>query len=298
MITDYKSGNIHILSSKKIDKKLWDTFIDRAFNSNVYFTSWYLDIVTKGKWLAILDNTYSWLLPIPINKDKELKKNINYYRILPYTTLIFQNPNHLDINWQEITTKYKKIKRILSKTKTEIKYFPDKKLLKKSSRINYELDLPYGLDLIRNHPAYQTFEHYTNKAGLYANTQIPIKGILLFIFENLPSNSAKFLKKIITTAETHGRLTSIGIYNNQSRLVALSIALLLRNRLNLITSITASNAQEQPEYYRFLTLQKICQSFYNINLTLEIPEQLDFFHKLPFAEIMKKIPLYHFDIKH
>ena len=292
MSTTYKSMQIILTHSKNIDKKLWDKAIDRSFNGNIFFTSWYLDIISVSKWKALLSSNYSLLLPIPA-KNKLFHIGARLPIFFPYTTLLFKDPLHTKQNWEEIIIKSHKIKNLLSSPALYLKYFPAHTLLKKAPNVNYELDLPDALDLLRNHSLYQTFTKKTSAYGLYANTQIPLKGVKAFIDENMDSYQAKILKKIATESARRGRLMSIGVYNGKSRLASLSIALIFRNRVNIVANVTKKSlAAKDKKYYNFLTLKKLCDSYHNMNLTLEIPYYLDFFEDLPFVDIMRQIPLY------
>ncbi len=283
---------IIITLSNNINKKIWDKSIDSSYNGNVFFTSWYLDIITGGKWLGISDSNLNWLIPIPAHRLL-LNFKLKTPGYWPYTSFIYKNPIPLNLNWEEIIYKTPKIRKLLTNNKLYFKFFPSKTIIKQSEKINFELDLPYGLDLLRNHDKYQSYLKKTFSAALYANTQIPARGLIQFISENHPPDKARILNQIVYAATSRGRLVSIGIYNRASRLVALTIGIIFRNRLNIIAHITKKALIElEPEFYRFLTLKKICESYHNMNLTLEMPQYLDFFEDLPFASITKAVHLF------
>ena len=235
MIITCKSEKIQIIPSHKIDKKLWDKTIDNSFNGNIFFTSWFLDIITSNKWKALIANDYSWLIPLPLSNNLISTKYtaIAYFQ---YTTTVFKNPGHIKLNWKEFF-QIKRIKTLLTHPRIFFKYFPDFKLIQPVGTANYEIDLPGGLDLLRNHSDYRKFNNPVLQHKIYANTSIPLKGIQLFIDEHYRSPKASVLKKITTAAASRGRLISIGIYNKSSRLVAFAIALIFRSRINLIDFI-------------------------------------------------------------
>lgn len=64
---------IRYLNQNEIDKEKWDDCIKNAFNSMVYASSWYLDIVTND-WEALVEDDYERVLPLVPGK----KWGINY----------------------------------------------------------------------------------------------------------------------------------------------------------------------------------------------------------------------------
>ena len=58
---------IHFLEHKSIDKKKWDTCIQRSANGMVYATSWYLDVVSPD-WNALVAGDYEAVFPLTWRK--------------------------------------------------------------------------------------------------------------------------------------------------------------------------------------------------------------------------------------
>jgi len=56
---------IQFIEHKNINKKKWDACIYSAFNSSVFVTSWYLDVVCEN-WCAFVLNDYEAVFPIAI----------------------------------------------------------------------------------------------------------------------------------------------------------------------------------------------------------------------------------------
>jgi hypothetical protein len=52
----------------EINQVLWNENILKSINGNVYANFWYLDVVTKNKWDAIISEDYKWLMPLPSKK--------------------------------------------------------------------------------------------------------------------------------------------------------------------------------------------------------------------------------------
>jgi len=52
----------------EINQILWDENILKSINGNVYANFWYLDVVTKHKWDALISKDYKWLMPLPSKK--------------------------------------------------------------------------------------------------------------------------------------------------------------------------------------------------------------------------------------
>jgi len=65
---------LRYLANNDIDKLQWDACIDDAVNAMPYAYSWYLDIVTMGKWDAIVIDNYQAVFPVPVKSFLLYKK--------------------------------------------------------------------------------------------------------------------------------------------------------------------------------------------------------------------------------
>ncbi len=59
-------SNLRLYTRKEINSKQWDSFVERSWNGLPYAYSWYLDIVTKGRWKALINADNSAVMPLPL----------------------------------------------------------------------------------------------------------------------------------------------------------------------------------------------------------------------------------------
>lgn len=59
---------LRFVKHDEINQILWDENILKSINGNIYANFWYLDVVTKNKWDALISNDYTWLMPLPSKK--------------------------------------------------------------------------------------------------------------------------------------------------------------------------------------------------------------------------------------
>ena len=74
--------SFRLLDKTDLNIEKWDKMIQLATNGRVNALSWYLDIVSDGKWKALVNENYTYLLPLPINERVPL---INRISIPPYS---------------------------------------------------------------------------------------------------------------------------------------------------------------------------------------------------------------------
>lgn len=56
-----------LIDHTDLDKDKWDRLIANAENPRIYALSWYLDTVCSNGWKAVIDDSYSVGLPLPLN---------------------------------------------------------------------------------------------------------------------------------------------------------------------------------------------------------------------------------------
>ncbi len=94
-----------------INQVLWNENILKSINGNVYANFWYLDVVTKNKWDAIISADYKWLMPLPSKKKFGFKylptpvfiQQLGIYGPGPFTEEICNHfLKHLESNYDLI----------------------------------------------------------------------------------------------------------------------------------------------------------------------------------------------------
>jgi len=74
--------SFRLLDKTDLNIEKWNAMIQQAGNGRVNALSWYLDIVSHGKWKALVSEDYTYLMPLPINDRVPLLKRIS---IPPYS---------------------------------------------------------------------------------------------------------------------------------------------------------------------------------------------------------------------
>jgi len=69
--------NIKYLKHSQINFRQWDDAINKSYNSYVYALSSYLNIVTGGKWDALVTDKYEYVMPLPVKKKFFLKVSLH-----------------------------------------------------------------------------------------------------------------------------------------------------------------------------------------------------------------------------
>jgi len=59
---------LNFIKHDEINQVLWNENLLKAENGNIYANFWYLDVVTKNKWDALISEDYKWLMPLPSKK--------------------------------------------------------------------------------------------------------------------------------------------------------------------------------------------------------------------------------------
>ncbi len=68
-----EANDIILLPHNKINFKHWDKVITNSYNCRIYALSSYLNIITKGKWNALILGNYDYIMPLPIKRKLFLK---------------------------------------------------------------------------------------------------------------------------------------------------------------------------------------------------------------------------------
>jgi len=136
------NASIQYLSSKEIDKRLWDNCIDRASNGLIYAYSYYLDIMCTN-WDALVLNDYESVMPLPWRK----KWGIKYVYQVPFMQRLgvfgSTSPETANLMYSEASKRFP----LLNYNISEPVYLPRASLTKRS---NFFLPLHSTYDQIKS----------------------------------------------------------------------------------------------------------------------------------------------------
>ena len=59
---------LELKTRESLNTEWWDSMVDKCHNANLAIYSWYLDIVCKKKWWAIIDEERSIIMPLPLRQ--------------------------------------------------------------------------------------------------------------------------------------------------------------------------------------------------------------------------------------
>jgi len=137
--------NIEYLKNDQINRTLWDEKVTSSSNGQIYFYTWYLDIVSPG-WEALVTNGYEQVMPLTRRKKFGIE-----YLFPPFFTqqlgILSQQPLTRDVQLSfqnSIPSKFKFIEINLNQGVT---YVPDSFEIRKN--LNYMLDLDRSYKQVR-----------------------------------------------------------------------------------------------------------------------------------------------------
>lgn len=196
------------LDSTHIDKKRWDELVTHSQKNNVFCYSWYLDATTE-KWGAILDEDYSFGIPLPYKNRLFFKK-------------IFQHPFSRNIEFFGDENKLQEAVAILLKLGTFNFHFNHHLELKHSKKVYQQIDFNQPVKYKKN--ATRIIEK--NKDIYHYKISENSESILKFYFENSfnkikqQQKNKVFLKQLITNAITNKKGELLELYSSDNQLIA------------------------------------------------------------------------------
>ncbi len=236
---------IRYLKHKDINKKLWDSGINKAINGLTYAQSWYLDVVSPG-WNALVEGDYNIVMPLPCKK----KYFLNYIiqpRFTQQLGVFSEKPVTSDIILQfikAIPDKY--IWRDLNFNS----YNECIQLKSFSQRINYELNLEHTYcDIFKNYN--ENTKRNIVKAkqnGVKINSQISADEFLRYYSIHTSVNKEDIaleqLKQIVNiSAENNAGLIIMAI-NISNEIIAGAFFLKDPKRIIYLTSFSTDTGKE------------------------------------------------------
>ena len=242
-----KLNMIQYIENKNINKTKWDQCISNSVNGIIYAYSWYLDIVCKNNWDAIVENDYERVFPLPFRKKLGV-----YYLYPPFFIQqlgIFSKTILTDsITYnllKEIPAKFKFIEINLNTlNKIDNGHFQIK------TNLNHELDLisPYE-SLIKNYSenALRNLKK-ANKLNLQIKNNIEAEIIItLFrdnrglLVKNLKDNEYEILRSVIKICTHKNMATTKAVYNENGEICA--GAVFIQSNGKVIFLFSGSNSE-------------------------------------------------------
>lgn len=263
---------IKYLQHSEIDKSKWDACIRDSFNSMVYATSWYLDLVHEG-WEGLVEDDYERVMPLTGGKKFGV-----HYLFQPYFVQqlgVFSK----SILTPAITREF--IQHIPEKFRfVDIKLNSFNKLNGSAYAIHSNKN--YVLDLINDYP--KLFSRYSsntkrnlqkstkNKLSLVKN--IKPEAIITLFRDNRGKNLTKWndhhymlLRKLIYSAIHNGKGITYGVFTEHNQLCAGAFFLSSSNRLIFLFS--GSNETSRENGAMFKLIDELIKEYAPGNLVLD-----------------------------
>ena len=259
---------INYLKHKDINKRKWDSAIEKAENGLVYALSWYLDIVSPG-WDAIIAGDYEIIMPLPVKR----KYGIWYIIQPPFTQQLgaFYKQGvivKMDFLLKKIPKKFKYIDINLNSANfsgTNYRYLP---------RINYELNLNNLYDVIFNSFSTNTKRNIkkAQKHNLKVIEDLGFEEVCKFkkkyAVEKISKRQYDILKRLVKQLElnSEGRGNSIILNENREMI---SAVFLIEKFDRLIYLISTSNKKGKEKLAIFLLINELIKKNSNRKLILD-----------------------------
>ncbi len=138
---------IKYLKHNQIDFHRWDNSVSNAFNYNVYSLSSYLNIVTAGKWDALVAGDYEYIMPLPLKKKFFVRLSLQ-----PKFTQQLGILSKHTITPETVSAFFKAIPANIKYLELKLNKFNDTTLLETGEvrlNRNFELDLIQSYDSLR-----------------------------------------------------------------------------------------------------------------------------------------------------
>jgi len=257
------------LNYSEIDFEKWDKCIDRAPNSRLYATSWFLDRMAT-RWNALIWGDYKYIMPVPYRKKLGIK--YSYQPLYCQQLGIFPSPP-ANIAEAFFSALYQKFHFTDIQLNAENHPGENSKNMQIVPRKNYLLQLNTDFETI-----YSGFSKNTrrNIAKAEQNNISYIENISLEEFLHFKRNNltgkilaSDFQKliSIIAYSLHHGFGKITGVYSQENELCAAVFFCRWKNRVIYLNAVSSKEGKA----YRamFFLIHHFCQSMAGSNLTLD-----------------------------
>lgn len=265
--------DIRHLTHAQIDRDRWDATIRQAANRLPYAYSWYLDAVCPGRWNALVERDYHWVMPLPWND-----------RLLGYRQL-YQPPfcQQLGVFGKEVGSKH--TERFLLAIPKRYRY-QDIQLNTQCRppaswpRVSVQPRTNLLLDLQPPYP--DLHAHYSKslrKRLRKAQDQLQFRQlsdaelIVPFYRQNLagqvdlPHTHYRAIYRLIEAARSQGAVHMYGIYDEQGELCASGLFVASAGRI--VNLFGSSNERGRAVHAMHFLLDRIIHTYSGQKLTFD-----------------------------
>jgi hypothetical protein len=235
----------------EINQVLWNENILKSVNGNVYANFWYLDVVTKNKWDAIISADYKWLMPLPSKKKFGFKylptpvfvQQLGIYGPGPFTEEICNHfLKHLESNYDLIEYQLNHANSII--IKSNYKLTERKNLILEITSANENIKLEYSEGIKRK-------INKAIKANLKVNTA-SIRSLIKLFQDYNESNIKDWDFKNYSVLEELYHMSSLrkigiclGAYDQDGKLLSGAFILEYKNTATLLFSGNSEEGKEK-----------------------------------------------------
>lgn len=235
----------------EINQILWNEHILKSINGNVYANFWYLDVVTKNKWDAIISADYRWLMPLPSKKKYGFKylptpvfvQQLGIYGHGPFTEEICNHfLMHLESNYDLIEYQLNHANSAVNSS--NYKLTERKNLILEIAPTNENIKLEYSEGIKRK-------INKAIKANLKVNTA-SIRSLIKLFQDYNESNIKNWDFKNYSILEELYHMSSlrkigicIGAYNPEGILLSAAVILEYKNTSTLLFSGNSKEGTEK-----------------------------------------------------
>jgi hypothetical protein len=255
---------LKIVHNHAIDKARWDQTVSQSQKSSVFHYSWVLDLYDT-EWHAIIDDTYTFLLPYFVDgKNLTTPEFLPYLGALEYTTFTETIWKQIKQIWNEHYAqglyRLSKYHRILS-TQNQIKKIPFR-----------QIDLVNDYLVIAQQFAPELTEKLSKAARhkLHCSTLRSMNEYIKLSRQqqNKPQRYWDFLHRLIRTSTqlTAGKMYAV--HNQNNELIACTFLMFFRNRAYLLHSAFHPEALELHADYLMMNTLMEDLSIYQLSLEL------------------------------
>lgn len=239
-----------------LDKKKWDSTIDKAENGLIYAFSWYLDIVSPG-WEALVFNDYDAVMPLPVKKKYGIK-----YLIQPSFCQqlgLFKANKEKYVNGVDFLNKIPKEYRFRA---LNLNFNPSKHTIE---RVNYELVLNQTYDNIKRNYSTNTKRNLSKaeKNKLTVVEDLSPTEIIRFKKQNpvnnLKQHHYKKMQGLLDAAMSNNLGESYGITDENNTLI--SVVFLVKYKQRLTFLVSSSNDLGKEKRAMFLLVDRIIKKY-------------------------------------
>ena len=241
---------IHFLRHSEIDKRKWDSCIEKSCNGLVYAFSWYLDVVSPG-WEAIADTDYNAVMPLPVKSKFGLRYIVQPVFTQQLGVFSIEKPSETYIT-ECLNYIPKKYFRQVFNLNTVNVLPPSRRIM---NRTNFELDLNNDYRVIHNNFNENTQRNIRKARGsgvlLEKSEDVDLFMDQYFILAKEKPNQfgLQKLRAIVTTSLDKEKGKIIFARNTEGLIIAGVFFLNDMGRIIYVTSFTTAEGQDKSSMF-------------------------------------------------